>query len=142
MRKDLGEQFNCEVDNYRRALLYYARAREWEEFEARAGRMFDYIESIEFSELKRRFLQIFTPILVLLVMAVMALLGFDFASDEALVRLKNLFVLVALGASGFELYFFLDYREYTNIRAANSRRRREVFIRNIEHDFRAYAAQM
>lgn len=141
MKRAHAEQFSREVEEYRRALLYYAGAREWEEFKARAGRMFDYIESIEFSEIERRFFRIFNPILVLLLFAIGVLLNVDFTRHEELLQIKNLFILAALATSSFELYFYLNYRVYIGLRSANAKRRREVFIRCIEQDFRGFVVQ-
>ena len=124
------------MEEYRRALLHYAGASEWDEFKARAGRLFDYVESIEFSEIERRFFHVFSAILAFLILVVMVLFNYDFASNAELLRLKNAFILVALGASSFELYFYLNYRLYMGARTANSRRRREVFIREMIQDFR------
>jgi hypothetical protein len=66
---------------------------------------------------------------------VAVLFNYDFASNAELLRLKNAFILVALGASSFELYFYLNYRLYMGARTANSRKRREVFIREMIQDF-------
>jgi len=136
VRREHAEQFSREMEEYRRALLHYAGASEWDEFKARAGRLFDYVESIEFSEIERRFFHVFSAILAFLILVVMVLFNYDFASNAELLRLKNAFILVALGASSFELYFYLNYRLYMGARTANSRRRREVFIREMIQDFR------
>lgn len=141
MRREYAEQFSREVEAYRRALLHCAGACQWDEFKARAGRLFDYVERIEFSEIERRFFHVFTAILAFLVLVVMVLFNYDFASNAELLRLKNAFILVALGASSFELYFYLNYRLYMGARTANSRKRREVFIREMIQDFRSPAVQ-
>lgn len=141
MRRALNEQFNREVEAYRRALLYYARVCKWDEFEARAGILFDYIESVEFSELERRFFGVFTSILVLLSAAVIMLLGVDFSVHTEWLRLKDALVLSSLAGSGFDLYFYLNYRWYLSARVQYARQRREAFIRNLEQDFRVYAQQ-
>jgi hypothetical protein len=138
MKKELAEQFNQEVDRYRNALLYEARKSDWEAFDARAGKLFDYVESIEFSELERRFLTVFTPILAVLGLVALALLGVDVQAHPELMRLKNTVILAGLAASSFELYFFIDYRIYMRIKTSYYKRRRENFIRNMELDFRAY----
>lgn len=41
MKRGLEIQFNQDVENYRKALLYNARKSDWETFKAKAGRMFD-----------------------------------------------------------------------------------------------------
>jgi len=141
MKKELAEQFSQEVEGHRRALLYYAEVSEWEEFKARAGRLFDYVESVEFSELERRFFNIFTPILSALGLVVIALFGVDFEVYTEWRGIRNAFLLSALTASSFELYFYLDFRMYVRIRTAYSRKRRESFIRNMEQDFRGFVRQ-
>jgi hypothetical protein len=138
MKKELAEQFNQEVDRYRNALLYEARKNEWEAFDARAGKLFDYVESIEFSELERRFFTVFTPILAVLGLVVLALVGVDFQAHPELMRLKNTVILAGLAVSSFELYFFIDYRIYMGIKTTYYEKRRKSFIRNMELDFRAY----
>lgn len=142
MERELAEQFNREVETYRKALLFYARKCDWEEFKAKAGRLFDYVESIEFSELERRFFHAFTLLLAVLGLAVIALFSMDVTLYPGLLlRLKNTLVLAALGASSFELYFYINYRMYVGQRRLYSKKRREKFIREIEQDFQAYAVQ-
>jgi len=58
MKRELNERFNYEVDRYRKALLFYAKQCQWDTFKANAGRLFDYVESIEMSEIERRFFNI------------------------------------------------------------------------------------
>jgi len=139
MKKELAEQFNQEVDRYRNALLYEARKNEWEAFDARAGKLFDYVESIEISELERRFFTVFTLILAVLGLVVLALLGVDFQAHPELMRLKSTVILAGIAVSSFELYFFIDYRIYIGIKTSYYEKRRKNFIRNMEQDFRTYA---
>ena len=141
MKKGLEQQFNNEVENYRKALLYHARISDWETFKAKAGKMFDYVEAIEYSELERRFFTHFNVILVVLAVIVLALFKVDFAVTPALLRLKNAMVLAGLGISSFELYFYLDYKIYVRVKTVHYRERREKFIRNIEKDFQSYVFQ-
>jgi len=141
MKKELAEQFNREVDSYRNALLYCARKCDWESFKAKAGKLFDYVESIEYSELERRFFTIFTPILAVLALAVLALVGVNFDALPELQRLRHSFNMAALAGSTFEIYFFLDYRVYMKRKTTFYQKRREKFIRNLEQDFRSYAVQ-
>jgi signal transduction histidine kinase len=141
MRKELAELFNQEVERYRKGLLYYARKRDWETFEEKAGRLFDFVESIEFRELERRFFTVFNLILAALVLAVIALVSVDFQVHQELLRLKSGFILSALAASSFELYFYIDYRMFIGIKTFSYKRRRDNFIKGIEQDFRSYAVQ-
>lgn len=141
MRKGMEQQFNQEVENYRKALLYHARTCDWETFKAKAGRMFDYVEAIECSELERRFFTNFNAILAVLVVIIVALFQVDFAVTPDLMRLKNIMVLAGLGVSSFELYFYLDYKIYIRVKTVRYSERRENFVRNIEKDFRNYIVQ-
>ena len=141
MKRGLEKQFNQDVENYRKALLYHARISDWETFKAKAGKMFDYVEAIEYSELERRFFKNFNVVLVVLIVIVVALFNIDFGATPELMRLKNAFVLAGLGVSSFELYFYVDYRIYMRVKTVHYAERRERFIRNIESDFRSYVLQ-
>jgi len=141
MKRGLEQQFNQDVENYRKALLYHARTSDWETFKAKAGRMFDYVEAIEYSELERRFFKNFNGILAVLIVIAVALFNVDFAVTPELVRLKNAMVLAGLGASSFELYFYLNYRTYIKVKTFHYAERREKFIRNLEKDFRSYVLE-
>ena len=141
MKRGLEKQFNQDVENYRKALIYHARISDWETFKAKAGRLFDYVEAIEYSELERRFFMNFNVILVVLIVVVVALFNIDFGVTPELMRLKNAFVLVGLGMSSFELYFYIDYRIYMRVKTVYYAERRERFIRNIESDFRSGVLQ-
>ena len=110
-------------------------------FQAKAGRLFDYLESIEFRELERRFYSIFSLVLGFLVLAVIGLVTVDFQVHQELLRLKNAFVMSAVAVSSFELYFYVDYRMYVDVKTRCSRKRRETFIREIERDFRGFTVQ-
>ncbi len=140
MKKELAEQFSREVDNYRKMLLSCAQRCDWKGFEAKAGRLFDYCESIEFRELERRFFRIFNVILGILVAAVVIFFSADSSVHQTLPGFKQVFILAALSMSSYELYFLLGYRSYTEGKSQNYKRRREIFIRQIERDFRGYAA--
>lgn len=141
MKKELAELFNREVESYRSGLLYYARKCDWEKFENKAGRMFDYVESIEFRELERRFFMVFNLILGVLVLGVILLFSVDFQAHQALLRLKSGFILTSLAVSSFELYFFIDYRTFISIKTFSYKRRRENFIKGLEQDFQNYVIQ-
>lgn len=141
MRTGLEKQFNQEVEAYRKALLYHARTSDWEMFKTKAGRMFDYVEAVEYAELERRFFTNFNVVLVVLIAIVVALFMVDFAVTPELLRLKNTMVLASLGVSSFELYFYLDYKIYMRIKVRRYTDRRKNFVRNIEKDFRAYLLQ-
>jgi len=141
MKRGREKQFNQDVENYRRALLYHARISDWETFKAKAGRMFDYVESIEYSELERRFFKNFNAVLVVLIAIAISLFQVDFEITPELLRIKNLVVFAGILASTFELYFYINYRTYVKVRSTYYAERREKFIRDIEQDFRSYVVQ-
>jgi hypothetical protein len=141
MKKELAEQFSREVESYRKALLFCARESDWEEFKAKAGRLFDYVETIERVELEKRFFSVFSVILAALVLIIIALFSVNFEVSPELMRLKNTILFAAIAASSFELYFFINFRTYAGVRTSLYKERRENFIRNIEKDFRSFALQ-
>ncbi len=141
MKRELAEQFNREVETYRKALLFYARKCDWEEFKAKAGRLFDYVESVELSETERRFSMVFNSLLAVLGLAVLALFGVDFSAHTGLQGMKQVFILTSIAGSTFELYFYLDFRIYREARTSFYGRRRAKFIRGLEQDFQTYAVQ-
>ncbi len=139
MKKERAKQFSQEVEHYRRALLWCARVRDWDALKTKAGTLFDYVESVERVELERRFYAVFYIVLGALALAVIALCSVNFGVSPALIGLKNSVMLVALMMSGFELYFFYNYRKYAGVRMAVYQKRRENFIRSIEQDFRGFS---
>jgi hypothetical protein len=141
MQRQLEEQFNQEVETYRKALQYFAKKRDWETFAAKAGKMFDYVESIEFKELERRFFNTFGIFLTALVLAVVIFFNVDFEVHQELMRMKGTFLFSGIAACSFELYFYLNYRFYINVKTTYYPQRRKKFIRGIEDDFRKYTQQ-
>lgn len=141
MKKEIADRFNEEVERYRRALLHYARTRDWDTFKKKAGNLFDYVEWIESSELENRFFRIFKSILVVLVAVVIAIVNMDVTVNPDLQRLRNSIILLAIAGSCFELYFYLDFRMYMDVKTTYYRKRRDTFIRNIEKDFREIIRQ-
>ena len=138
MKKGLADQFNHEIDAYRRALLYYAKLSDWESFETKAGRMFDYVETVEFQELERRFFRTFGWILAALIIAITAFFKVDFEIHREWLQWKNAFLFPALSACSLEVYFFVNYRIYTDIKTYGQKNRRDKFINGIKADFRKY----
>ncbi len=139
MKRVDAEQFSREVDGYRNALLHDARKDDWESFKVKAGRLFDYVELVERTELERRFFRTFYILLSVLIVAVFALLSVDYEIHPELLRMRNAFVMAALAGSAFELYFFVDFRKYGEGKMSVYKKRRERFISGVEQDFRGYA---
>jgi hypothetical protein len=138
--REVARQFNQEVEQYRRTLLYFARICDWEEFKERAGRLFDYLEVVEATERERRFFAVFNTILAVLVALVIILFSIDPGTDAAFDRYRRTLVVLCLCAGGFECYFFMNFRWYADMRKACFTRRRQAFIRDIERDFRSFAS--
>lgn len=138
MKKEFADRFSEEVERYRRALLQYARKCDWDTFKMKAGNLFDYVEVIELSETERRFFRIFKSILALLIGVVIAILNMDVTVHPDLARMKFSIILLALAGSCFELYFFLGFRKYMDVKTTYYKKRKDRFIRNIEKDFREF----
>jgi len=141
MKRELEQQFNQEVETYRKSLLYYAKKADWAMFEAKAGKMFDYVESIEYRELERRFFNTFNLILGSLILALVGFFSMDFEVHQELMRMKSSVLFCAIAVCSFEVYFYVDYRIYMKVKTTYYRQRRTRFIRGIEADFRSYTRQ-
>lgn len=133
----MNEAFNEEIEKYRRILMSSAKKGEWNTFKVNAGRLFDYVESIEMAVLEKKFLRISRVIMFVLFLSLILILRMGFDIQEEIMRLRKLVILTAFGGSSFQLYFFLNFRWYLDHKTACYRRRRERFIKNIEQDFRS-----
>ena len=141
MTRELARQFSEEVEQYRRAMLYFAARCDWEEFKARAARLFEYVETVETAERERRFFAVFNSVLALLAAGVLIAFGIGPGMPAALNEYRDLAVVLSLAGFGFELFFYMNFRTYVAARMAGLHRRRQAFIRNIENDFRSFTAQ-
>ena len=138
MRQSIHESINTEVEQYRRTLVHFAKAREWESFEKKAGVLFDYLESIELTILERKFYSAFIMILAISVGIVIVILKADNRFLPMITRYKEYVVLLASFTTFYELYFYLNYRSYVQVKMLQYKKRKEQFIRNIENDFKEY----
>ncbi len=136
MKKDLYRSFNDEIQRYRNTLVDYAKKCEWEGFKTSAGRLFDYCESIESSEVERRFIRVFWVILVFIVLWLAFMFRIHLGYFPELLGVKKILGLSAIAGSCFEFYFFLNFRLYMDYKTAFYNKRKERFIRDIERDFR------
>jgi len=138
MSRSLHKSINKEVEQYRRALVHFAKAREWETFEKKAGILFDYLETIELTILERKFYSVFITILAVFVGIIIAILKADGRFFPMITRYKEYVVLLAAFATCYEIYFYLNYRLYVGVKMSRYKKRKEQFIRNIENDFKEY----
>jgi hypothetical protein len=137
MEKRLNEAFNQEVENYRRILLNCAGKNEWNSFKVSAGKLFDYVESIEMAVLEKKFFRISGVVMCILFLSVALIVGMSFDIKEEIIRIRKLMILAALMGSSFQLYFFVNFWRYMGQKMTYYERRRERFIKNIEQDFRS-----
>jgi len=136
MKSDMHRKFNDEITRYKNSLLFYARKCDWERFKINAGRLFDYVESIEMSEIERRFFNISKVVVIILCLAVAVIFKLNPGIIPEAERVKELLTLSAIAGCCFEVYFFFNFRKYMQGKTVYYKKRRERFIRNIENDFR------
>lgn len=141
MTEEVARTFNDEINRYKNALLFYAKKCDWDRFKEKAGKLFDYIESIEISEIERRFFRISKIIVLILVIVVLFVLRINPGISPELARLKNFIAILAVSGCCFEVYFFMAYRMYMKSKMNYYKKRRERFIREIEKDFRDIVVQ-
>lgn len=136
MNSDLHRTFNEEVNRYKNALLFYARKCDWDTFQDNAGRLFDYVESIEMSEIERKFYKISKVIVMALFIVVIFILKMDRNLSPGITRLKDFVVIIAVAGGSFEIYFLLNFKMYMKNKIRRYKKRRERFIMDIEQDFK------
>lgn len=137
MDRERYSRINEEIEGFRKALVRYAQACEWDTFEKKAGILFDYLESIERAALEKKFFRVFLAILAVVAAAVVSLMQLDGHVFPALLKYRDAIILAAIAACCFELFFFLNFRTYVKARVTWYRERRERFIRDIRADFAA-----
>lgn len=136
MDNELYKRFNEEVNRYKNSLLFYAKKCEWETFKVNAGRLFDYVESIETSVIEKKFIRITKMILAVLFFIVVLIFKMNPDMYPELARVKELMILMAIAGCCFEVYFFYNFRTYMRSKTVFYKKRRERFIRDIERDFK------
>lgn len=136
MKKLLENRFNQEVEHYRKTLLHYARISDWKTFELKAGSFFDYMECVELSETKRRFLRTFSLILLPLIVFFIAVLLIHDTVRPELLNLKVPFTILVILGICYELNFFLNFRLYIEKKMIYYRKRKQTFVQLIKRDFK------
>jgi hypothetical protein len=146
MKHELNEIFNKEVDRYKNTLIFYAKQCEWDTFKVNAGRLFDYVESIEMSEIERRFFNISKVIVAVLAVVVVVILRLNIINLPEIAGyetagLKKIIILAALAGGCFEVYFLLNFKLYMKYKTNFYKKRKERFIIDIERDFKNITVQ-
>jgi hypothetical protein len=136
MKKELYRTFDTEIQKYRNTLVHYAKHSDWDSFKANAGRLFDYCEIVEMTETERRFTRIFGLIMIVLFLVLAFFFKIQLENSPELMAIKRVVLLSAIAGSGYEFYFFLNFRLYMDYKTAFYKERKEIFIKNIEQDFR------
>ncbi len=136
MKKEKTKLFNEEVEKYRKLLLRCCNKSEWNIFKMTAGRLFDYIESIEILEVQKKFFKIFKVMLAVVVLSVIFILKMNINILPDIGSLRNLALFTAVAGCCFELYFFINFRSYMEYKTTYYKKRREKFIRDLEIDFK------
>ncbi len=138
MDEKFQEKLNAEIERYKKALLFFARVCDWESFRANAAKLFEYLESVEVSLLKKKFYRAVTIILI----AIAAAVGvFSILSRNGGPFFEKYRVVVALGAAVglfFELLLVLEMQLYLSFMASRQKRREARFIKGITDDAKAY----
>lgn len=134
MDKELSIKFNEEVHRYRNALLFHAKQSEWDIFKSNAGSLFDYIESIEMSEFKRRFVRVMKILSVVLLFMVAVI--WQITVYPELEKVKDVILLLSIAGCCFGVYFFFNFRIYLKSKVKLYEKRKQKFIREVENDFR------
>lgn len=136
MKKELHKAFNEDVHRYRNTLLSCARKCDWDTFKLIAGKLFDYLETVEVAELRRRFFRSFGFVLAALFCMAVLVVTLDPTTSPEILRLKRFIFFAAIGASGFEFFFFMNFHQHMKCKAEFYKLRKERFIKGVERDFR------
>ena len=141
MKKDFAERFNAEVEAYRQSLLLNARKSDWTTFKMKGEKLFEYLEAVELVEVERRFFNRFWTILIILGLAVIGISTMDAIVPPDMLRFKYSVILLTLAACSFELYCYLAFRTYVDVKKTYYNHRKDRFLKNIENDFKEIVAR-
>lgn len=136
MTKEIDRKINEQVTRYKNSLAFYAKICEWDVFADNAGKLFDYLESVEMSEFESKFFSISKVVATVLVLAVLFIIKFSAAAYPELLRFKEVLILFAIGGCCFEVYFLYNFRMYKKGKTIYYAKRRGRFIQDIKRDFR------
>ncbi len=136
MTKEIDRKINEQVTRYKNSLAFYAQICKWDVFEDNAGKLFDYLESVEMSEFESKFFSISKALATVLVIMVLFIIKLSAGAYPELLRLREVMILIAIGGCCFEVYFLYNVRMYKRGKTLYYEKRRARFIQNIERDFR------
>ncbi len=136
MDERTANKLNDEISRYKRALIFFAKTCDWFSFYSNAVTLFEYLESVELSLLKRKLHQVIEIITVALVLAVVIFSSVNITASPLLMKYRGPLVIIAAAAILFELFLLVELRLYTSIKTRNQQKRKDRFVRNIEHDFK------
>lgn len=131
-----SNKLNDEISRYKKALIFFAKACYWFDFHSNAATLFEYLDSVELSLLKRKLRQVIEIVSVALVLAIVIFSSVNITDSPLLIKYRGQLVLIAAAAILFELLLLIELRLYVNIKTRNQQKRKDRFIRNIEHDFK------
>ena len=138
MNKTLNKIFSEKVNRYKNALLSCAERSDWDSFKINASKLFDYIESIEMSEIERRFLKVSKTVMAVLFLLIFLILKMNLNINPEILRIREVTILIAIAGSCFELYFYINYRLFMENKVCFYKKRKDQFIYGIEKDFKNY----
>jgi hypothetical protein len=125
-----------EINRYKNALIFFAKTCDWFDFHSNAATLFEYLESVELSLLKRKLHQAIEIIPAALVLAIVIFSSVNITASPLLMKYREQIVLIAAAAILFELLLLFELRLYVNIKTKNQQKNKDRFIRHIEHDFK------
>jgi hypothetical protein len=125
-----------EINRYKNALIFFAKTCDWFDFHSNAATLFEYLESVELSLLKRKLHQAIEIIPAALVLAIVIFSSVNITASPLLMKYREQIVLIAAAAILFELFLLVELRLFVNIKTKNHQKRKDRFIRNIEHVFK------
>ena len=142
MDHELSKTFNAEVERYKNSLLFYAKKCDWDTFKVNAGRFFDYLESIEISEIENKFFRISWIIVAILFLVCVFVLRMHIDTSPDIINFRKAITLIALCGGSFEIYFYSNFKMYMKKKSSYYKKRKEKFIRDMENDFKDFVIQI
>jgi len=138
MVKQNSEKIDREIDRYQNALRYFALGCDWESFESKAAKLFEYLEATEVLLLKRKFHRTVAIILIVLVTAFACISTLGSIGVSFFLKFRTQLALIILAGCFYELMLLLEFNVYLHVRLSRQKMREDRFIRGIEDDAKAF----